>query len=91
MFFQWVLCIGIWLVGLIVNLIRYQPPLIFICLYFWVVCYGPVVSSLGLLLMYESGYQGNIMVVPIIKMIGMTMGLTLWGVTNLLAGWMTGR
>ena len=55
------------------------------------VCYGPVVSSLGLLLMYESGYQGNIMVVPIIKMIGMTMGLTLWGVTNLLAGWMTGR
>lgn len=37
------------------------------------------------------GYQGNIMVVPIIKMIGMTMGLTLWGVTNLLAGWMTGR
>ena len=26
MFFQWVLCIGIWLVGLIVNLIRYQPP-----------------------------------------------------------------
>lgn len=26
MFFQWILCIGIWLVSLIVNLIRYQPP-----------------------------------------------------------------
>ena len=26
MFFQWVLCVGIWLVGLVVNLIRHQPP-----------------------------------------------------------------
>lgn len=26
LFFQWVLCIGIWLVGLTVNLIRKQPP-----------------------------------------------------------------
>ena len=26
MFFQWVLCIGIWLVGLVVNIARFQPP-----------------------------------------------------------------
>ena len=26
LFFQWVLCIGIWLVGLVVNMVRYQPP-----------------------------------------------------------------
>ena len=26
MFFQWVLCIGIWLVGLVVNIARVQPP-----------------------------------------------------------------
>lgn len=27
MFFQWIVCIGIWLVGLVVNLARNQPPL----------------------------------------------------------------
>ena len=26
MFFQWVLCVGIWMVGLAVNMIRHQPP-----------------------------------------------------------------
>ena len=26
MFFQWMLCIGIWLVGLVVNIARLQPP-----------------------------------------------------------------
>lgn len=26
LFFQWVLCIGIWLVGLVVNIIRDMPP-----------------------------------------------------------------
>lgn len=33
---------------------------------------------------------GNLAVVPIIKMIGMTMGLTVWGVTNMLTGWVIG-
>ena len=28
--------------------------------------------------------------VPIIKMIGLTMGLTVWGVTNMLTGWIIG-
>ncbi len=27
MFFQWVLCVGIWLVGLVVNMIQEQPPI----------------------------------------------------------------
>ena len=27
MFFQWIVCIGIWLVGLVVNMARNQPPL----------------------------------------------------------------
>ena len=27
MFFQWVVCIGIWIVGLVVNMARNQPPL----------------------------------------------------------------
>lgn len=34
---------------------------------------------------------GNICVVPIIKTIGLGLGLCMWGVTNLLSGWVTGR
>ena len=30
------------------------------------------------------------MAVPVIKMIGLTMGLTVWGVTNMLSGWFIG-
>lgn len=34
---------------------------------------------------------GNICVVPIIKTIGMGLGLCIWGMFNLLAGWASGR
>ena len=34
---------------------------------------------------------GNLLVVPVVKMIGLTMGLTVWGVTNMLNGWFQGR
>lgn len=34
---------------------------------------------------------GNICVVPIIKTIGLGLGLCIWGVANLLSGWVTGR
>lgn len=27
MFFQWIVCIGIWIVGLVVNMARNNPPL----------------------------------------------------------------
>lgn len=74
LFFQWILCIGIWLVGLVVNIVRYQPPF-----------YLP--SLMGGFLWTT----GNILCVPIIKMIGLTMGLTVWGSTNLIAGWISGR
>lgn len=32
----------------------------------------------------------NVLTVSIIKMIGLTMGLTVWGATNLLSGWVSG-
>ena len=41
MFFQWVLCIGIWLVGFVVNLVRYQPPV------FYPVFFGGVLWTSG--------------------------------------------
>ena len=73
LFFQWMLCIGIWLVGLVVNMILLMPPFF-------------IPSLLGGFLWTT----GNLMAVSIIKMIGLTMGLTVWGVTNMLSGWFTG-
>jgi hypothetical protein len=73
-FFQWILCVGIWLVSLVVNLIRSMPP------FFMPALFGGFLWT-----------TGNLAVVAIIKMIGMTMGLTLWGVTNMLSGWVTGN
>ncbi|KAK3576890.1 hypothetical protein CHS0354_012948 [Potamilus streckersoni] len=34
---------------------------------------------------------GNVCVVPIIKTIGLSIGLSIWAATNLLSGWATGR
>ncbi|CAI8041521.1 Transmembrane protein 144 [Geodia barretti] len=73
LFFQWMLCIGIWLVGLVVNMILLMPPFF-------------IPSLLGGFLWTT----GNLMAVSIIKMIGLTMGLTVWGVTNMLSGWFIG-
>ena len=36
-------------------------------------------------------HVGNLLVVPVVKMIGLTMGLTVWGVTNMLNGWFQGK
>ena len=34
---------------------------------------------------------GGMLVVPIIHMIGMSMGLTVWGVSYMISGWVVGR
>jgi len=34
--------------------------------------------------------SGNVMVVPIVKMIGLSLGLLLWGTVNLIVGWSSG-
>jgi len=34
---------------------------------------------------------GNMMVVPVIKMIGLSLGMLIWGLTNLLMGWGSGN
>lgn len=92
MFFQWMMCIGIWLVGMVVNVIQLQPPFFLPALlggFMWVT--GKAVDTSVLLLSSFSSPSGNIVCVPVIKMIGLTMGLTVWGSTNLLAGWISGR
>ena len=34
---------------------------------------------------------GNICVVPIVKTVGLGLGMCIWGMINLLSGWSTGR
>ena len=63
-FFQWVLCTGVFITGLIVNIAlgfpKFQP---------WAMLGGAIWCT------------GNIMSVPVIKMIGLSMGLLIWGGT----------
>jgi len=72
-FFQWILCVGVWLVGLVINLARSQPP------------FEPIAMCGGII-----WATGNLMCVPIIKRIGMGLGLLIWGTTGLLSGWLSG-
>lgn len=73
MFFQWVMCSAIWIVGLLVNAYQGWPS------------FQPGAMLGGFL-----WATGNIMSVPIIKMIGISMGLLIWGSSNMLMGWLSG-
>lgn len=76
MFFQWILCSGIFTVGFILWMIRgptdhvWEP---------WA-CLGGILWC-----------SGNMFVIPIVQCIGLGMGLVLWGSANMLTGWASGR
>merc|ERR1719285_336244 len=74
MFFQFIMCIGIWIVGLVVQIIRAEKakfePYAMVGGMFWAL--------------------GNVCVTPIIKCIGMGLGLLIWGAANMLTGWCMG-
>jgi len=72
-FFQWLLCLGIWLCGLIVQLIRNSA-------------FEPLAMVGGML-----WCLGNTMTVPIINLIGLGVGMCLWGTATLIMGWASGR
>ncbi|XP_072112092.1 transmembrane protein 144b isoform X1 [Mobula birostris] len=74
LFFQWILCAGIWVVSLIVNLILKCPK-------FW-----PLAMLGGFV-----WATGNITVVPILKTIGLGLGVLIWAAFNLLMGWASSR
>lgn len=69
----------------------------------WIVCSAILLSGMVLQLVRHSTFYpivmvggvlwetGNIMVVPVIKTIGLGLGLCIWGMVNLLSGWATGR
>ncbi|XP_071087066.1 transmembrane protein 144-like isoform X1 [Haliotis cracherodii] len=73
MFFQWVLCNAIFIVGLVIQIVRTSQ-------FYSLVMVGGAIWA-----------TGNICVVPIIKTIGLGLGLCVWGSINLLVGWATGR
>lgn len=74
-FFQWIVCLGIWILGLFVHLYNGEERNFF-----------PLVMVGGAI-----WCTGNMCVVPVIKTIGLAMGLLIWGTLNLIAGWATGR
>jgi glucose uptake protein GlcU len=79
MFFQWVLCSAILMSGIVLFMIQCstsgQCP-----------AFEPLAALGGFI-----WCTGNIMVVPIIKSLGLAMGLVIWGSANLLAGWASGK
>jgi glucose uptake protein GlcU len=74
MFFQFALCCGILLAGLIEYLALGAPR------------FEPLALFGGFL-----WATGNLCVVPIIKCIGLGAGILIWGGTNLIMGWASGR
>jgi len=81
MFFQWILCIAIWVVGCTVNVIRtsYESGLTSSTQFYPYAMLGGFFWTIG-----------NVMVVPIIKCIGLGLGMCIWGSVNLLFGWASG-
>lgn len=78
-YFQWILCSGIWVTGFIVNVIRASQNQ-------WTF---PVFQPLAML----GGFlwcTGNMMTVPIIQCIGLSVGLFLWSTISMFLGWLTG-
>jgi len=72
-FFQWAMCIAIWLVGLCVYAYRSFPK------------FEPFAMLGGAL-----WCSGNVMAVPIINMVGMALGMSVWCVANMATGWASG-
>ena len=79
MFFQFVMCSAIFFAGLINYIVQcYQQGQ---CPRF-----EPVAMLGGVV-----WCMGNVWVVPIVKTIGLSLGLLIWGMANMLIGWASGR
>lgn len=76
MYFQFVMAVGIWVLGLFYFI--YQEPQTGYFHPFALL--GGTIWSIG-----------NVLSVPIIKMIGMALGLSIWSGTNLVVGWILGK
>eukprot|EP00760_Papus_ankaliazontas_P019082 PhM_4_TR17871/c0_g1_i1/m.11081 len=73
-YFQWVMCVGIWFVGALVQIYRGTPTI-----YFRAMIGGALWCT------------GNLLTVPIIRFIGLGLGLAIWGSANSVFGWLQGH
>ncbi|XP_052011021.1 transmembrane protein 144b [Xyrauchen texanus] len=74
LFFQWVSCSAIWLVGLVADIL-FHPSRV-----------HPAAMLGGAI-----WATGNITAVPVVKFIGLGLGVLLWGSSGLLFGWASSR
>lgn len=77
LFFQWIMASAILVVGFIVWLVRNPTPNH---------VFEPAAALGGVL-----WCTGNLCVVPCVKCIGLGLGMVIWGATNMLTGWASGR
>ncbi|KAL1529473.1 hypothetical protein AB1Y20_000420 [Prymnesium parvum] len=104
MFYQWVMCSAIWIWGLLLQLVLLSSEEVFNVSVngtvndfnqtalvnserpdAYSVKFFPFAALGGAL-----WSTGNIMSVPVINSIGLSMGLLIWGASNMLMGWATG-
>eukprot|EP01084_Bolivina_argentea_P167879 291242_1 len=76
MYFQFVMAVGIWILGLGYFIVQEPETGHF----YPFALLGGFIWSIG-----------NVLTVPIIKMIGMALGLSIWSGTNLVVGWILGK
>ena len=104
MFYQWVMCAAIWMTGLAVQLFIFAFPegddekmahgLVNVTAEERLLSGRPDPYSVKFVPMAALGgalwATGNTMCVPVINMIGLSLGLLIWGSTNMVMGWATG-
>ncbi|RUS74234.1 hypothetical protein EGW08_018002 [Elysia chlorotica] len=78
MFFQFVLCNGIFLVGIVLQLIRNSK-------------FFPLVMVGGAIWATDAYLSLSLLFLTVIKTIGMGLGISLWGTVALVAGWASGK
>lgn len=101
MFYQWVTCAAIWIVAMVGDMIMKSPkfqPFAMI---------GGVIWATGKFTRHEISAQddsktnhlmdagcfpaGNLTTVPIIKAVGLGLGILIWGSSSLMMGWACSR
>ena len=103
MYYQWVMCSAIWMVGLLIQLYLFASPPASDGSFVngtWqpsepeLLTGRPDAYSVKFMPMAALGgalwATGNTMSVPVINMIGLSLGLLIWGSANMLMGWATG-
>ena len=86
------------MVGLVVNIIQQQPPFFLPSLIAgllwsigkWAHTHAQLDCSPVSQHPLPPSHTGNVLVVPIVKTIGLAMGITLWSASALISGWISG-